>query len=418
VDYRDSRGRRRWDTKDDKKAAQDRLAEILKGQDSGGTVETRTFEEYGNWWLENCAKGSIKASTYQEYEAVLRKHVYPLLGSVRFMEVRRPMIRELIAAKKTEGYEQSTIRNIMAPVRGMFFQAMEDGITEKNPASRIGKLNKRDRDRPQKKINPLTSREAQTLLKAAEEKKYLSWYPLLLCAPRTGIREGELVSLKGVDVDFHGRFIHVQRNLSRGKISVTKNGKDRKVDMSTQLTKVLSDMLSKRRADALRREMEKPAEERREAATIVNEVMEDWLFQTPRTIPKSEDATPRGGTQIDPSNLRKLFNRLLVDAKMRKVRFHDLRHTFASLLLSQGESPAYVKEQMGHFLHPGHGGYLRASGAGWESSSCRQAGCPGGGRDRGGSEVMRNSGSKMVANDWKADQTTRKLLKDNAPGGI
>ena len=83
------------------------------------------------------------------------------------------------------------------------------------------------------------------------------------------------------------------------KISATKSGKDRKVDMSAQLAEVLSDLLSKRRAEALRREMEKPAEERRDAATVVNEVMEGWLFQTPV------------GTQIDPSNLRKLFNRLL-----------------------------------------------------------------------------------------------------------
>src|SRR5262245_25883949 len=175
VDYRDSQGKRHWETKKDKKAAQDRLAEVLKGQgqDSTPAVDTRTFEQYGDWWLQNCAKGAIKASTYQEYEAVLRKHVYPLLGSTPFVEVKRPMIRELIAAKKTEGYEQSTIRNIMAPVRGMFFQAIEDGATEKNPASRIGKLNKRDKDKPQKKINPLTREEVPTLLRAAlTERKY------------------------------------------------------------------------------------------------------------------------------------------------------------------------------------------------------------------------------------------------------
>jgi integrase len=165
---------------------------------------------------------------------------------------------------------------------------------------------------------------------------------------------GELIALKGIDIDFKGGFIHVQRNLSRGKISVTKNGKDRRVDMSTQLITCLDELLSKRRADALREEMKKPAEERRDAATIVNGVMEDWLFQTPvmersevskRRRPKAE---LRGGTQTDPSHLRKIFNRLLTDAKMRRVRFHDLRHTFASLLLQNGEGPTYVKEQMGH----------------------------------------------------------------------
>jgi integrase len=162
------------------------------------------------------------------------------------------------------------------------------------------------------------------------------------------------VALKGIDVDFNSRFIHVQRNLSRGKISVTKNGKDRKVDMSAKLAECLNDLLSKRRAEALRNEIQKPAEERRDRDLVINQVMEDWLFQTP-VVTRSElakrrrpHAEPRGGTQIDPSNLRKLFNRLLTDAKMRRVRFHDLRYTFASLLLQNGESPAYVKEQMGH----------------------------------------------------------------------
>ena len=80
------------------------------------------------------------------------------------------------------------------------------------------------------------------------------------------------------DLDLNGRFLRVERNLYRGTISATKNGKDRRVDMSGQLTETLDVMLSKRRAEALRREMKKPAEERRDAATIVNEVMGDWLF--------------------------------------------------------------------------------------------------------------------------------------------
>jgi integrase len=345
---------------DSREAAKRRLAEILKTGEQVGSKAT--FKEYGDWWLENCAKGAIKDSTYQEYEAVLKNHVYPLLGSKPFAKVNRAMIRELIAGKKKEGFSQSTIRNIMAPVRGMYNQAIEDGTAHQNPAARIGKLNKRSKIpmkrcpqcsteydssvsvcakdgkslEPVGEINPLKREEIQTMLETAAGGKYLHHYPLFLCAPRTGIREGELVALKGIDVDLNSGFIHVQRNLSRGKITLPKNGKTRKVDMSAQLSGVLSDLLSKRRAEALRREMEKPAEERRDAATVVNEVMDGWLFQTPV------------GTQLDPSNLRKLFNRLLTDAKLRRIRFHDLRHTFASLLLQNSESPAYVKEQMGH----------------------------------------------------------------------
>jgi integrase len=165
-----------------------------------------------------------------------------------------------------------------------------------------------------------------------------------------------LIGLKGIDLDFTNRLIDVQRNISRGKVKLPKNGKTRKVDMSKQLATVLGELLSRRRAAALRKEMEKPAEERRDVATVVNEVMEGWLFTTPEIMSKSEAAKrrgsqctkPRGGTQLDPSNLRKVFNKLLTDAKVRRVRFHDLRHTFATALIQQGEGLAYVRDQMGH----------------------------------------------------------------------
>jgi integrase len=371
VDWRDVQGRRHWETKPDKKSANERLSEVLKNQGVTLTTDDRTGKEYGEWWLDKIARPTIKGSTYQEYEIVLRKHVYPTLGNHQFSKVTRPMIRDLVAAKKDEGYEQSTIRNIMAPLRGMFFQAIEDGITEKNPAGRIGKHNKQSKDKPRKKIDPLAREEIQVLLQTALAKRP-AWYPLFLCACRTGLRMGELIALRGTDIDFNNRFVHVQRNLSRGRISATKNGKDRKVDMSNMLAGVLSELLSARRSNALQEELKKPAEERRDRDTVINcvfrtksatcsganqpinQVMEDWLFQTP-IIERSDlakrrrpDIEARGGTQLDPSNLRKVFNRLLSDAKLRRVRFHDLRHSFASLLLQNGESLAYVKEQMGH----------------------------------------------------------------------
>lgn len=184
-DWRDPSGKRYIEAHPNKEAAERRLSDVIRSGKQGASKRL-SFKDYADWWLENCAKGVVKESTYQEYEAVLRNHVYPLLGSKPFAKVNRAMIRELIAAKKKE-FSQSTIRNIMAPVRGMFFQAIEDGHAHLNPAARIGKLNKRSKDEPNKKIDPLTREEIQVMLETAKEKKYAYWYPLFLCAPRTGI---------------------------------------------------------------------------------------------------------------------------------------------------------------------------------------------------------------------------------------
>src|SRR6266850_485307 len=250
-----------------------------------------SFKEYGEWWLENCAKGEIKDSTYEEYERALKLHLYPVFGSKPFSKITRKMVRELITAKKNAGLSQSSIRNILAPMRGMYNHAIEDDDVQRNPASRMGKFNKKDVGScskcrhaedlhsptgcnrcgcavfvpSDKKINPLTREETQIMLDKAETD-FAHYYPLFLCAPRSGLREGELIALKGIDLDFNGRFIDVQRNLSRGKITTPKNGKTRRVDMSTRLAAVLNDLLSKKRAAALRREMEKPTGERRDAA--------------------------------------------------------------------------------------------------------------------------------------------------------
>jgi len=162
------------------------------------------------------------------------------------------------------------------------------------------------------------------------------WYPMLLCALRAGMRQGELIELTPAALDFHGRFIEVSQIVSRNEVTTPTSGKSRRVEMSSQLKDTLQELVSKRRAGALRREVEKPAGERRDAATVADKVMRGWLFSTPVV------------TRLEPSNLRKVFSKLLADAKLRRIRFHDLRHSFASLLIGRGESLAYIRDQLGH----------------------------------------------------------------------
>ena len=203
----------------DKDTAERRLAEVIH---TGKLVASKrtTFKEVADAWLENTAKSQIKASTYQEYEAVLRNHVYPLIGSKPFAKVDRQSIKALIAKKKTEGCSQSTIRNIRAPVRGVFFDAMDSGVAHSNPATRIGKLTKAPRSKPAgkavRKITRLTRAEVPVVLaKAAESKRRRITIPCSCAHLRTGIRQGELIALKLRTVDFEKSLIHVQRNCPR-----------------------------------------------------------------------------------------------------------------------------------------------------------------------------------------------------------
>ena len=314
VDWRDDGGKRYIEARADKDDAEQRLAEIIKGGKKP-VNNKQTFKEYAEWWLENCAKGNIKDSTLAEYEAVLKNHVYPVFGSRPLTKITRRMVREFITQKKNANLTRSTIKNILAPVRAIYNQGIEDDELQVNPASKVGKFNKREPG--ETKINPLNREELAKLLKTAE-KRMPHHYPALLCAARTGVREGELIGLKWTDVDFNGRFIEVRRNVSKGRVTTPKSGKARKVDMSLQLTNTLDGLLGKIKAEALKREMEKPQEERRKSEEVLTEVMDSWIFTTPT------------GTQLDPNNLRKyVFYRCLDLAELRRVRFHDLRHSFA-----------------------------------------------------------------------------------------
>ena len=158
------------------------------------------------------------------------------------------------------------------------------------------------------------------MLVAVAREHFPRWHPWLLLALRTGLRLGEQLGLQWGDVDWNGRFITVQRNLVRGVLTSPKSHQRRRVDMSTQLTEAMLAWRREQRARWLEKGKDVPP----------------WVF------PSLE------GTALDERNLRLVFTRLLDKATLRHTRIHDLRHTFASLLIQQGESLAYVKEQMGH----------------------------------------------------------------------
>ena len=196
-----------------------------------------------------------------------------------------------------------------------------------NPASDPAELIKVGQ---KKRVAVFTGEEVQAVLEAA--RRHLPrFHPFLLAALRTGMRQGELIALRWDDIDWRGRFIEVGRSYRKGQFSTTKSGKARKVDMSDQLAAVLEEHRKALAAASLKK----------------GRPMPELVFPASRTRSDGQKS-PSAWTPMGPSGVRRDFNLVLAKAGMRRIRFPDCRHTYASLLLGNKESLAYVKDQMGH----------------------------------------------------------------------
>jgi integrase len=159
---------------------------------------------------------------------------------------------------------------------------------------------------------------------------------LLLTALHTGMRASELAGLQWKDVDFRQKLLSVRRQFKDGAESKTKTRKSLKVDISDVLLSELQALKKRRQEEYLKRgKNEIPA----------------WVFLSPGNIiwEEGEQVGRKEGEPVDMVNFRnRVYLKACDKAGLRRRRFHDTRHTFASILLMAGESPAYVKEQLGH----------------------------------------------------------------------
>ena len=276
-----------------------------------------TLETYAEMFLQRIRQ-TRKASTHEGYQQTLTHNIKPILGKLELQAVTREKVKALAMTCLEKGQSPKTVQNIVRCLSSLFSHAVEDNLVAVNPALKPGKFLPKISKR--RKIDPLTREEVATLLDTAK-MRLPRYYPLFLCAARTGLRMGELLALQWQDVDWQGRFIEVRRNFTHWQLTTPKSGESRRVDMSRELAQTLKDLLLERQIDAGATGTEIPL----------------WVFPSEK------------GGLLHPHNIRdRVFYGLLTKAKLRRVRFHDLRHTFASLLLQNGESPVYVKEQMGH----------------------------------------------------------------------
>lgn len=279
----------------------------------------RTFGKYCQLWLEDYIKPTKRATTHQRYKSLFENYIEPAMGKIRIDQLKRSDVRALALKMLSRGLSRSSISTAKNVISGVLEYAI-DAEAIKTNVSR-GVLRKLGLDSHQ-------GREAARGMAPAEVELFLTvclkhapkWYPLFLAAFRTGCRLGELLALEWGNIDFAGRFIRVQRSFRNGRLTATKTGKVRQVDMSDQLHRELRELLTRRKAEAIR--------------TGVGEVAE-VVFHTKEA-------------HTSQNTVRNVWKRMLRKAGLSDRRIHDARHTFASTLLSTGASPVYVKEQLGH----------------------------------------------------------------------
>lgn len=288
-----------------------------------------SLEAYYKKFERTYLKTACRESTAERYDECFRIHILPTFGNKALDEITRENVKDLVADLVDKKLARPTIRIITANLCTVLSHAIEDRLITYNPATKLTRFYKQAKFKHEE-IDFLSAEETERFLAAAKqhdsEKRYKDvpeYFPLFLCAIHTGMRAGELAGLQWSDIDWNGKFIMVRRSIGKnGKVYPTKTGKIHKIDMSDGLAAELS---------ALRR--------RRKA-----EYFEKGKNETPEWIFCNSD-----GSLIDMQNLKnRHFNKCLEKAKLRRIRFHDCRHTFASLLLQNGESPVYVKEQLGH----------------------------------------------------------------------
>ena len=296
------------------------MDEVQGGKVSEKT-EVPTLEQYYKLFKQSYLDTAVKATTRYIYENNFSNHILPKLGQRKLDDITRLDIETFIAHLiRDKGLTRTTIRIIMSNLTACLNHAIEHDIIAKNPTFKTAKLYRRAPVR-QKEIKPLNEEETCRFLEVIW-KYSRRYYELFLMALHTGMRSGELAGLQWDDVHFKGKYLMVKRQVVWGKVQSTKGNNMRRIDLSTALLEALQHLKRKRR--------------------------EEWLAKGKNEIPAWVFCNQEGNP-LDMNNIKnRHFHPRLKTAGLRSIRFHDLRHTFATLLIQNGEPIAYVQKQLGH----------------------------------------------------------------------
>ena len=303
------------------KEAQRGLRQALHDLEQGKLITERdqTMKQFLEYWLEGHRK-FVRVNTYRIYRQYLDRHVIPVLGHVRLQKLSPRHIQELYGRDLNKGYAPETIRG----VHRMLHKALSDAVQWNWVAANA--CDKVKQPGPVRyETHPLTPEQAKTLMETAKGSRLEA---LLTLAVTTGMRRGEILALRWSDIDFEERSLQVRHTVNRaGKYGILENApKTEKSKRRIMLPQFVLDALKKHRAQQ--------DEIRLQAGPTWQE--HNLVF-----------TTDTGGF-VEGTHLNRRFKQLLKEAGLPDMRFHDLRHSAATILLGKGVHPKLVQELLGH----------------------------------------------------------------------
>jgi len=275
-----------------------------------------TFEEYAERWLT--LRHDWKESTRHSYGVCLETHVYPVFGKTSLGAIGRKDLKVFFDGLLAKGKAAETAAVIKAAMNGVLTHAVESEVIDANPLREIRLKVKAKRLREE--IDPLKDEEGEKLLAEAAKYQGGKYHAPMLCALRTGLRIGEIQALQWGDVDFNGCFLEVRRSWRQERLTDTKSKKRRRVDMTPLLAETLRVLQVEEKKCALR-----------QGRPVSEGVFAD-----------------EAGAMLDRETFRHALNKCLERARLRRIRVHDLRYSYASIRLNRGHNVDDVSQQLGH----------------------------------------------------------------------
>ena len=274
-------------------------------------TEKETVESYLRRWLSDAAGPTVRATTFEGYERMIRLHINPEVGTIRIARLTPQALSRLYRTLLDRGLAPKTVRLVHALLHRALRQAVRWRIVAVNVADAVDAPRA---GRPE--FRTLSPEEASRLMEAARPDRF---HGLFVLAIASGMREAELLGLRWSDLDFEHSSLSVRQQAMRVKgrwlFTEPKTSKGRRVISLPPFA-----------VEALHQHRVRHAEER----LRMGRVWEDHDLVFPN----------RAGRPVEKQNLlRRHFWPLLERAGLPHMRFHDLRHTAATLLLSEGVHP-------------------------------------------------------------------------------